>query len=459
MRFPERRSFLWVKIFSTLFLTSFSMAWADAVVPVGVPHPPVGLAGCPDHRHGVFVAWTVEQGSSTWIAVQRLDFRGHARWDPPGIVLGKSVGSKKDLQVLTGKGEMAFLAYLSEDRVSVPTPWQLRLQGLDGRGHLRWPDPGVLIASGPFIRGVKMEVNAQGTLAIVWVSGPDGDAQVHWQRVDAQGSIRWLSGGLTISEGDVGVPALAHDAQGSFFVFWHQGEPPPGRILGNYFNAEGKPLWPPGGMTVAPKSYAPGQLAAVCAPRNDVVVVWKDQTPSGALGWAQSLDVSGARLWSDEGLLLTQEVSGQDAPRFALNREGQLVAAWIDVNSSPHHVYLQRWDKYGRALWSTGGVPVSPSSLDNPQSPQVLADSQEPYIVWREGDPAGGRLSSERFNAEGTPAWDPPVAVRTQSSLALDPVLLEDDYGGMIALWAEHTLSEGYHLRATRIARDGARLW
>jgi hypothetical protein len=84
---------------------------------------------------------------------------------------------------------------------------------------------------------------------------------------------------------------------------------------------------------------------------------------------------------------------------------GGVIVAWYDWRSGNADVYAQRYDAYGRALWTASGVLVCGATGDQTNLRIVTDNSSGAILGWQDGRGTASKVFAQRVNSSGTPLW------------------------------------------------------
>lgn len=154
--------------------------------------------------------------------------------------------------------------------------------------------------------------------------------------------------------------------------------------------------------------------------------------------------------WPQDGAPVTVAPLIQEWPVVVADGAGGVIVAWMDTrNGAYYHVYAQRVDASGNALWTTDGVAVSTGLNHNP--PAIVSDGASGAIIAWGVSP---KLYAQRLDALGSALW----TVEVNDSDFGVPTMVSDGVGGAVVAWAgSYQGVSGVY--AQRIDASGNRMW
>lgn len=172
-------------------------------------------------------------------------------------------------------------------------------------------------------------------------------------------------------------------------------------------------------------------------------VVWQDfRTDTLADVYAQRFDMSGNRLWGNNGVAVCTVADAQESPVLCSNGSGGIIVAWQDRRSTTNYdIYAQALNGNGTLLWTPStGVPIC--TFASNQILEVIASDNAggAIIGWRDG--RNGTLNADvfaqRVNGSGATQWTVDgVAVCTAAGTQTDVRILPDGIGGAFLVWRD----------------------
>jgi hypothetical protein len=228
--------------------------------------------------------------------------------------------------------------------------------------------------------------DGSGGVILAWYeySGYSGHWAVRAQRVDSAGGIKWDAAGVPVctlatvqySAGCVAVDDLR------FVVGWLDGGGGSYRSCAQMLDLAGNRLWGPTGVPVTGTSYSSsGGIALPTGVRRQSIWLWSENRTGTTDLFAQKLDSAGNRGWDSTGVWLGCVDASGGQFSAAVDGRGGAIAAWTLYRSQLNwDVYAQHVDSSGHRCWSDTGLAVCPGD-DNVRYPATVTDGEGGAII------------------------------------------------------------------------------
>lgn len=244
--------------------------WAVGGVPVGGdPNWQAGpkMVVLPDGAGGAVIVWEEQDGVSLMdLRAQRLDSAGSRLWGSNGLLVTSPptpwpVPRLSCVVTDASGGALIFWAKWGDGA------WNVYGQSVSAGGTFRWADGGARMWT-----AAELSSNSQGApdgaggAFLAWDNIlEDGTSDIRVQRVDSRGVPLWAAGGIAVCPAADGQrPAtLASDGDGGVIVTWsHVPDRDLGGIGAQRLSAEGTVRWKSGGVSVERYSVTDFRLVA-----------------------------------------------------------------------------------------------------------------------------------------------------------------------------------------------------
>ena len=303
----------------------------------------INLCACPDGSGGFFA--TFEDASANVRAVH-VNAAGEVASDPAGVVVGSvqynSSPTRQSYCASDGLGGCFvvyayFIQYVGLD---------LRATRIDGQCQPLWTAPVVLGAlSSPRIKDTITD--STGSCVVAWTGVPQAQPSgLILTRLMATREVRWSATVSTASRTDEGA-ALCADGAGGLFAAYHGAvtRDREDSLLVQHYDGQGNSLWSQGGVLVSQDSLSKTVPDLSLNSAGELLAVW-----SGAGIYGQKFSTTGRRLWGDCGTPLCSELPGQSNPQIVPDASGGFLAMWKDSRSTYPAAFGNYFDRDARPV-------------------------------------------------------------------------------------------------------------
>jgi hypothetical protein len=277
--------------------------------------------------------------------------------------------------------------------------YDMYLQRLDMNGVPQWPANGLLISNHPqetWITDYDMTVDSEGTAVLAFNDIRDGgDWDIYVYLIGPNGTFYWGQNGVAVSNNNGFEPSPhVRVTSGGNYAFAWQEETDSGNVVHvrklSWLN--GLDVFPPIILTAPYGCTNPRIVAA----DSDAIIV-QYLKPQGTVGvppqhiYAQKFDVGGTAVWAAGGVPIM--TTNGIAP-WMLQEElvsdgaGGAISYWYDTrDNNRHHVWLQRVLSNGTTAWTTNGVQTSLAADElEMSSSQAVTNGDQVMIFYMTAD-------------------------------------------------------------------------
>jgi hypothetical protein len=225
--------------------------------------------------------------------------------------------------------------------------------------------------------------------------------------------------------------------------------------------------WADGGNRVSFSEYDERQPKIVDSGDGHAIIAYIDEIYSVEFGYTadlvmvQRVDRRGDRRWDPDGVMCN---SPGDKNSYYIEAvtdgDGGAIVAWtIDQTHSNTDIYIQRVDRDGNILWTSGGIPVAISAYEEKDIALCEDGAGGAFIVWRDDRTGTYELYLQAFTNNGYSRFPSTgMAVSTTSSYQYQPRLALAGTGTVIIMWKDYR-SGNEDLYAQAIDTTGTRIW
>jgi len=218
--------------------------------------------------------------------------------------------------------------------------------------------------------------------------------------------------------------------------------------------------WEAGGLRVSTATpFQQDGVATTDGAGGAIITYWQATGAINGQIFAQRVDSSGTRQWTNAGRQISTAVSPKVNGGIIADGSGGAFNCWIQYIGANVDVYAQRIDADGTKLWAASGKKVSTSALLGPIIRIVPDGAGGLIIVWSEGLLNAMNIRAQRLDGDGNKQWGStgkPVCTAVNDQYVGD-VIPDGSGGAIVAILDQRTVPT--QLYAQRIDSDGARLW
>jgi len=382
----------------------------------------VGIAG-----GGFYISWFDSSTGGYDVYLQRLDVEGNEMWAHNGVLVAdRGFSSTQDYGLSVDTLGNALLAF-RDDR-GATTEVTVSKIGLDGT--LLWGADGVQVSSGGFfVAAPRVTGTSDGNVVVAWTSDVNVMVQkLDPAGADLWGSGLTLSpaaGSFTAAD------IHAADSGTAILSFTHMigGFPSPIQLWTQKLaSANGAFLWGSGHVPVYDQAGGSLQIGNfppfVPDGSGGAVFTWYTSTPSLQCR-VQRILANGSEAFAHQGVeVSTNAAQIRVSPRAAFNPTTQeIFVAWREQNGnqSQSALYAQKLDASGVRQWTDNGSQLMPMTADEITDVTTLVYDDGALVSWIHSPSFGNDpVYAVRVDGSGSLAWIPPIAelciLPTQSS-------------------------------------------
>jgi hypothetical protein len=221
--------------------------------------------------------------------------------------------------------------------------------------------------------------------------------------------------------------------------------------------------WLEDGTVVAAYDGYQGEQHIVPDGNGGAFLAWTDDRPGPAeMVRAQRFDAYGNALWTAGGVPVT-EVASYDQNHtniVPVGDGGAIVVYTYEYAAGNSNIRAQRLDAGGNMVWSTVAIPISAAS-GNQSHPVAVSDgSGGAVIAWRDERLGNRDIYAQRIDSSGVVQWTTDgVAICTAAENQYDAVIVSDGNPGGIISWTDYRSVTSSDIYAQRIRHTGFTIW
>ncbi len=409
-----------------------------------------------DGEGGAFITWSDARDVYRDIYVQRLDALGNLLWNPDGVAVCQAYYHQNEPQIVSDGAGGVIIAWADLRDMQI----DVYAQRIDASGNVLWTADGVAVSDTTGDQTVPQLISdgASGAI-VVWRDERGADHDIYAQRVDATGTPLWtLNGVPVVAESSHQTEfAVVTDAYGGVIVAWQETRFGTNDILAQRIDASGAAQWMPGGAVVCTAENQQQSPEMVADGAGGAIIVWNDYRNANWDIYAQRISGQSSPHWTADGVPVCDEGNSQQGHAVAPDGEAGAFVTWADYREGEYDIFAQRIGYTGSRLWSVDGVSVC--SAPEQQATQVLVPDGAGGVIVVWADQRFGlwqtHIYAQRLDSSGSALW---LADGAPISLALadqaSQEVATDAAGGAIITWVDYRAGS-QDIYAQRIERNG----
>ncbi|MFX0134218.1 MAG: hypothetical protein ACFFDN_11300 [Candidatus Hodarchaeota archaeon] len=295
---------------------------------------------CSDGEGGGIITWHDNRGVNNDIYAQRIDANGNTLWTPNGTPICTASNYQQMPYICSDGNAGAIIGWT--DARNFPT--DIYAQRINASGQVQWVDNGVPICSeiGSQWNPIICSDGDDGTF-FTWQDEREGNGKgnIFAQKVKSNGEMEWTTNGIAICtlSNDQTWPKICNDGAGGLFITWQDERNGFEDIYAQRVNKDGTIQWINGGIAICTENDS--QIyPKICRYGEGAVIVWTDSRATGEDIYAQYIDLNGNIKWNNNGTAICTEVGSQFYPYISSDDNDGLVILWRDYRSGSN------WDLF-----------------------------------------------------------------------------------------------------------------
>ena len=413
-----------------------------------------------DDAGGAIFAWLDYRGIAPGYGIyaQRVDGYGNELWTPGGAAV-QTGGLNYGWPEAAPDGVGGAIVVFNEGNGQIR---DLFAQRIDASGAPLWGSDGVTICNAATQqRNYHVVPDGFGGAVIAWQDSSAGGANIYAQRVDADGNVLWTANGVAICVNtfEQHEPRLAPDGLGGAFIVWDDHRNGPSDIYAQRVNAAGTVEWVTNGQIVCSSANAQQDQCIVSDGAGNAIMAWRDYRNSANwILYAQKMLANGTADWTANGVLACTTVVNMYYPAMTTDMRNGAILAWAMDGAVDQDIFAQRISYLGYREWNAGGNVVCDYTATQSNCAIVSDRDGGAVIAWQDYRPGTTRdIYAQRILSDGSRDWTTSgVALCGAAQDQINPAVATDGEGGVIATWEDYRVdgvtSEVY---AQRIERYG----
>jgi hypothetical protein len=200
---------------------------------------------------------------------------------------------------------------------------------------------------------------------------------------------------------------------------------------------------------------------------NGAIIVWQDYRSSQRYDvYAQRIDKNGSRVWTENGILLSNGVNKAVNPIIASDNNGGAYIVWEDSRTTTNGIdlYGQHVNSSGVRSYAAGGISVCASNGDQVKAVICSSGDGNAFVAWEDNRTSITQSSRpdiymNLLTTSGV-SWGNAGAAKITTALRQnEPCIVDDGNGGCFIAWESSAGGPPNGIYATRISSNCNVLW
>ncbi len=371
-------------------------------------------------------------------------------------------------KVATSENGTTYVSWFSSEGGN----YNVRLQKLDVLGDKLWADDALLISDNEamsWLTDWDMAIDQDDHAILVFQDIRTGPNNIYAYRISPGGEFVWGEDGLALSNNDAfeAAPKVCITNAGNTVFAWQSDDV----IIVQKVTSDGTLLWGDTGITISGSdTYSWPQLLPV----GDDDVIMKYFNDSGPTWsptrhvYAQRYDMDGNAVWAEAAVISNAGGISAWTQVFPFVNDGNdgFFIAWHDDrdNNNLASIFVQHIDNAGQPVFQDNGVEVSLSpGMNHFYANLALPQgSDDIFVYWNEmnGNQDQKGIYGQKVSSSGERLWtDNGKAIVEVSSANLSPMAARAANTDMVVFYEDYFDAVSTAVKAMKIDVDGNFVW
>ncbi len=223
-------------------------------------------------------------------------------------------------------------------------------------------------------------------------------------------------------------PKIINDGNNGYITVFEDKRLGETKLFAQRINESGNSVWGKNGIQISSQSGSQTNARIIKAKTGSVIITWQNEQNGNSEIYAQKINSSGQRLWSANGIPITQVEKNQLYPEIISDDMGGAIITWHDLRFDNEDIYVQRVNSNGAPLWTINGIALT-YTHGTQWFPKIASDSNGgAIVVWSDRRFGNFDIYAQRVGSSGNIAWETNGKRVAQSdSSAEDPKIVSID--------------------------------
>jgi hypothetical protein len=413
-----------------------------------------------DGTGGAVIVW--QDGRTGGYAdhyAQRVNSNGNSLWATDGIPIFTFEAWTQNLVAIPDGYGGTLIAWLDNRNGN----WDIFAQRLTPGGVPRWNVDGIAVCTEASDQdGAAIVTDGSGGIIVGWDDDRNTNTDIFAQRVDSSGTVWWGADGNVICDavGSQTDPEMTADGSGAAIFTWSDTRNVYTDLYAQRINFLGLTPWTANGVLVCGATDWQGKASITPDGANGAIIAWRDNRSGSDYDiYAQRLNSSGTEQWTTDGIAVCSSGLQDDDPAIESDGAGGAIITWSDERNGNRDIFSQRVDASGAFLWAADGVTVCAAQSTQAGHLTIPDDSGGIVACWLDKRTLRDALYAQRIDSSGNALWFEDGVAVAKEQFHLEPSdIIYDDEGGAIICWADKRWDD-YDIYVQRIDSLGANRW
>lgn len=361
-----------------------------------------------DMSGGAIICWAKSFGGlyNYDIYAQRVSGDGFLLWPSSGVPISTASGTESFQAIASDDSGGAVITW---QRLPVtPGSTDIYVQRIDSSGNIKWETNGVEICMAEESQSNPVVVSdGTGGAIIAWTDGRSGNqTDIYAQYIDAIGNVRWQVDGVPICTANLsqGFPVIISDGIGGAIIAWNDTRNTNGDIYSQKIDATGTVQWVSDGIPVSTADGGQANVVMSSDGAGGAILAWSDErNGSNSDVYAQRINAAGEFQWTVNGIPVSAAPNNQLAPFIIGDNNGGAIISWHDYrNDNQGDIYIQKVNPSGTTVWTVNGVPLATAEEKQLYPVMVGEGKGGAIVVWEdERNGADRDIYAQYINQDG----------------------------------------------------------
>ncbi|MHA1786169.1 MAG: hypothetical protein ACTSVY_00535 [Candidatus Helarchaeota archaeon] len=334
-----------------------------------------------------------------------------------------------------------------------------------------WVPNGTVVSNASGVQGATTTlIDNDGNIWVPWGDTRQDGGDIYAQKLSGSGESLWNFNGNPIhNDNNVSwYPMMVLDGTGGAIITWQDDRTGQDEVYVQRIDAQGQLLWGADGVRVANISSLKEEPLIVKTSDGRFVVSWEDNRTGTKDIFAQKFDLSGTKLWGENGTVIVN-ASGDQGYHILVKPirptdSGGIVIAWQDTRTDLSDIYVQKLDANGVPLWNPNGTAIC--TAPNYQGWPTIDDLEnDSYIISWADDRRGTGLTNldlyiQKINSTGDHQWIPNgTLVANNTDIQLINRLFTHDKNNIFIIWVDERADVSGDIYMQKFNESGHSQW